>query len=107
MLHLQAPPSMSICVCGGCERWESLLAHARLLGIAPNRCDEVKNTFKCRYVSRHDRHACGAEGKVHIEPPPSQKKSDSSTTANVQPTIENVATTYIGLPCKKRTLHDV
>jgi hypothetical protein len=95
-----------ICLCGGCERWESLLAQARLLGLAPSRRDEVKNTFKCRYVSCHDRHAYGAEGKVYILPapkkrlktlvhPPLQQQSASST-------IENVAKTSIGRACKKR-----
>jgi hypothetical protein len=102
-----------ICLCGGCERWESLLAQARLLGLAPKRRDEVKNTFKCRYVSCHDRHTYGAEGKVYILPtptkrlktlvhPPLQQQSASSTTANVQPIIENVAKTSIGRACKKR-----
>jgi hypothetical protein len=35
------------------------------------------------------------------------KQSASSTTANVQPTIENVATTSIGRACKKRASNDV
>jgi hypothetical protein len=94
------------------------LAQARLLGLAPNRWNEVKNTFKCRYFSRHDRHAYGAERKLYILPtpkkrlkklvhPPLQKQSASSTIANVQPTIENVATTYIGRACKKRAYNDV
>jgi hypothetical protein len=95
-----------ICLCGGCERWEPLLAQAFLLGLAPNRWDEVKNTFKCRYVSCQDRHAYGAEGKVYIlptpkkrlktlVPPPLQHQSASST-------IENVAKTSIDRACKKR-----
>jgi hypothetical protein len=102
-----------MCVCGGCERWESLLDQARLLGLAPNKWDEVRNTLKCRYVSHHNRQAYGAEGKMFIlptpkkrlkmlVPPPLQQQSASSTTANVQPTIEIVATTSIGRACKKR-----
>jgi hypothetical protein len=94
------------------------LDHARLLGLAPNRWDEVKNTFKCRYVSHHNRHVYGAEGKVYIfptpkkrlkmlVPPPLQKQSVSSTAANVQPNIENSATSYIGRACKKKTSNDV
>jgi hypothetical protein len=97
---------------------ESLFAHARLIGIARTRWEEVNNTFKCRYVSCHDRHAYGAEGKVDIlptpkkrlktlVPPPLQNQSSSSTTSNVQPTIENVATTYIGHVCKTIILNDV
>jgi hypothetical protein len=42
-----------------------------------------------------------------LVPPPLQKQSASSTTANVQPTIENLATTYIGRAFKKRTSTDV
>jgi hypothetical protein len=37
-----------------------------------------------------------------LVPPPLQQQSASSTTANVQPTIENVVKTYIGRACKKR-----
>jgi hypothetical protein len=81
------------------------LAQARLLGPAPNRWDEVKNTFKCRYVSCHDRHAYGAEGKVYILPtpkkrsktlvaPPLQQQSTSST-------IENVAKKILAVPARE------
>jgi hypothetical protein len=91
-----SPPSTTIkiiCVCVGCKRWESLLVHARLLVIAPNRCDEVDNMFKCKYVYHHDQHAYDAEGKVYTEPnprnslnklvsPPSQKQIDSSPKSN-------------------------
>jgi hypothetical protein len=37
-----------------------------------------------------------------LVPPPLQQQSASSTTANGQPTIENVAKTSIGRACKKR-----
>jgi hypothetical protein len=69
-------PSTTIkimCSCVGCERGESMLAQAHLLGLAPSRWDEVRNTFKCRYVSCHDHHAYGAEGKVYISPTPNKR----------------------------------